>query len=182
MILDTKRLYLREMDQGDFDALCEILQDEKTMYAYEGAFSDGEVQQWLDRQRSRYQQWGFGLWAVILKENGKMIGQCGLTIQPWKESEVLEIGYLLNRIYWHKGYAAEAAVACKKYAFDTLKAEEVCSIIRDTNTASQSVAVRTGMTRADSWTCPTIAMWFGADRPHPWYKRSPQANSLRGLL
>lgn len=165
MILDTKRLYLREMDQGDFDALCEILQDEKTMYAYEGAFSDGEVQQWLDRQRSRYQQWGFGLWAVILKENGKMIGQCGLTIQPWKESEVLEIGYLLNRIYWHKGYAAEAAVACKKYAFDTLKAEEVCSIIRDTNTASQSVAVRTGMTRADSWT----KCYRGVDMPHYRY-------------
>lgn len=165
MILDTKRLYLREMDQGDFSSLCEILQDEKTMYAYEGAFSDGEVQQWLDRQLSRYQQWGFGLWAVVLKETGKMIGQCGLTMQPWKESEVLEIGYLLNRSYWHKGYAAEAAEACKKYAFDMLKAEEVCSIIRDTNTASQNVAVRNGMMRADSWT----KHYRGVDMPHYRY-------------
>lgn len=165
MILDTKRLYLREMDQGDFSSLCEILQDEKTMYAYEGAFSDGEVQQWLDRQLSRYQQWGFGLWAVVLKETGKMIGQCGLTMQPWKESEVLEIGYLLNRSYWHKGYAAEAAEACKKYAFDVLKAEEVCSIIRDTNTASQNVAVRNGMMRADSWT----KHYRGVDMPHYRY-------------
>lgn len=165
MILDTKRLYLREMDQGDFSSLCEILQDEKTMYAYEGAFSDGEMQQWLDRQLSRYQQWGFGLWAVVLKETGKMIGQCGLTMQPWKESEVLEIGYLLNRSYWHKGYAAEAAEACKKYAFDVLKAEEVCSIIRDTNTASQNVAVRNGMMRADSWT----KHYRGVDMPHYRY-------------
>ena len=49
-----------------------------------------------------------------------MIGQCGLTMQPWKETEVLEIGYLFNRAYWHRGYAIEAAEACKKYAFEIL--------------------------------------------------------------
>ena len=152
MILETERLYLREMNQADFDALCNILQDEDTMYAYEGAFSDGEVQEWLDWQISRYQKWHFGLWAVILKETDEMIGQCGLTMQPWKEMEVLEIGYLFNRLYWHKGYATEAAKGCKKYAFETLKADEVCSIIRDTNVASQNVAIRNGMKRKDTWT------------------------------
>ncbi len=40
MILQTKRLYLREMNQGDFAALCEILQDKTVMYAYEHAFDD----------------------------------------------------------------------------------------------------------------------------------------------
>lgn len=152
MILKTDRLYLREMNQLDFNSLCKILQDEDTMYTYEGAFSDEEVHEWLDRQIARYQKWNFGLWAVILKETDQMIGQCGLTMQPWKETEVLEIGYLFNRLYWHKGYATEAAIACKKYAFETLKADEVCSIIRDTNVASQNVAVRNGMTITDSWT------------------------------
>lgn len=74
MKLETARLYLREINQSDFKALCKILQDEKTMYAYEGAFSDTEVQEWLDRQIARYQKWKFGLWAVILKENEEMIG------------------------------------------------------------------------------------------------------------
>ena len=55
MILETKRLYLREMNPSDFNSLCRILQDEKAMYAYEGAFSDQEVQEWLDRQIYRYQ-------------------------------------------------------------------------------------------------------------------------------
>ncbi len=165
MILETERLYLREMDQHDFNSLCKILQDEETMYAYEGAFSDKKVQEWLDRQTSRYQKWGFGLWAVILKENDEMIGQCGLTMQPWKETEVLEIGYLFNRSYWHKGYATEAAMACKKYAFDVLKAEEICSIIRDTNIASQNVAVRNGMKIADTWT----KHYRGVDMPHYRY-------------
>ena len=49
MILETERLYLREMNQSDFNSLCKIMQDTETMYAYEGAFSDSEVPEWLDR-------------------------------------------------------------------------------------------------------------------------------------
>lgn len=165
MILETERLALREMQPSDFDALCRIMQDEQTMTAYEGAFSDAEVQAWLDRQLERYRTWGFGLWAVILKEAGAMIGQCGLTMQPWKGQEVLEIGYLFERRYWHRGYATEAARACKAYAFDVLNANEVCSIIRDTNTASQNVALRNGMQRADSW----VKHYRGVDMPHGRY-------------
>ncbi len=162
MILETQRLYLREMNQNDYRSLCAILQDEEAMYAYEGAFCDEEVQEWLDRQIARYQKWGFGLWAVILKETNEMIGQCGLTMQPWKETEVLEIGYLFCRRHWHKGYAIEAADACKKYAFEKLEADQVCSIIRDTNTASQKVALRNGMTKSDCWT----KHYRGVDMPH----------------
>ena len=98
MLLETERLSLREMTQADYPSLCRILQDEQVMYAYEGAFSDAEIQEWLDRQISRYQKWQFGLWAVILKETGELIGQCGLTMQPWKNQEVLEIGYLFQPI------------------------------------------------------------------------------------
>lgn len=165
MILETERLYLREMEASDFAALCRIMQDEETMYAYEGAFSDDEVRGWLDRQIARYQKYKFGLWAVVLKETGEMIGQCGLTIQPWKDEEVLEIGYLFERSHWHNGYAAEAAKACKKYAFEVLGTDEVCSIIRDTNTASQNVAIRNGMTKEDRW----IKHFRGVDMPHDRY-------------
>ena len=112
MILETERLLLREMCQADFESLCKILQDEETMYAYEGAFSDAEAQEWLDRQISCYKRWGLGLWAVVLKDTGEMIGQCGLTIQPWKGRELLEAGCLLQRAY----YAVEAAGACFRNA------------------------------------------------------------------
>lgn len=163
--METERLYMRRMGQSDFGALCRILQDEETMHAYEGAFTDQEVQDWLERQLARYEKWGFGLWAVILKETDEMIGQCGLTMQPWKDREVMEIGYLFERTYWHRGYATEAAEACKRYAFEVLGAEEVCSIIRDTNTASQNVALRNGMTRADMW----VKHYKGVDMPHYRY-------------
>ena len=61
MILETQRLYLREMTQRDFGALSRILQDEETMYAYNGAFNNEETQEWLDRQIARYRKYGFGL-------------------------------------------------------------------------------------------------------------------------
>lgn len=176
MILETERLYLRELEQSDFEALCKILKDEEAMYAYEGAFTDSEVQEWLDRQILRYQKYGFGLWAAVLKENDEMIGQCGLTMQPWKDRELLEIGYLFQRAYWHNGYATEAAKACKKYAFEVLNADEVCSIIRDTNIASQNVAVRNGMTLKDEW----VKHYRGVDMPHYRYSVCKQFSEKTG--
>ena len=164
-ILETERLALRKMTQADFPALCEILQDEQIMYAYEGAFSGEEAQTWLDRQLERYRDGGIGLWAVILKETDKMIGQCGLTWQKIPGETVLEVGYLFNRAYWHYGYAAEAARACRDYAFETLRAEKVYSIIRDTNALSQNVARRSGMTRVASF----VKHYRGIDMPHGVY-------------
>lgn len=164
-ILETERLSLRELRQSDFSALCQILQDDATMYAYEGAFSDQEAHEWLERQIARYQLWGFGSWAVILKETGELIGQCGLTMQPWNGSEVLEVGYLFRRTHWHQGYATEAAIACKEYAFNVLGAEEVCSIIRDSNISSQRVALRNGMTPTDT----AVKHYRGVDMPHTRY-------------
>ena len=75
---------------------------------------------------------------------------------------MLEIGYLFNKNYWHKGYATEAAAACKQYAFEVLKADEVCSITRDINRLSRNVALRNGMTKEDAW----IKHYRGVDMPH----------------
>lgn len=166
MILETERLYLREMSQSDYNSLCKILQDGETMYAYGGAFDDVMVQEWLDKQLARYKKYGFGLWAVVLKETDEMIGQCGLTMQDWNGREVLEVGYLFQKEYWHNGYATEAAKACKDYAFSRLGAEEVCSIIRDTNTASQNVALRNGMTKQNEI---MVKHYRGVDMPHYLY-------------
>ena len=153
IITETERLIIREMVKSDFDALCKILCDEEVMRAaYESAFSVEEAQNWMNRHFKRYEEYGFGLWAVVLKETNEMIGQCGLTIQSWREKEILEIGYLFQKAYWHKGYATEAAIACREYAFSVLNASSVYSMIRDTHIASQNVAVRNGMKVVDKFT------------------------------
>lgn len=146
-VIVTERLILRRLRRRDLLSLYGILCDEEVMYAYNGAFTAREARAWFNKQRVRYRQTGLGLWAVVLRETGEMIGQCGLTWQPVGDEEVLEIGYLFARKYWHHGYAVEAARACRDFAFYTLKAPYVCSIIRDTNTASQNVALRIGMRR-----------------------------------
>jgi len=144
-ILETERMTLREMRQSDFPALCGILQDAEVMYAYGRAFDDAETQAWIDKQLQRYRETGVGLWAAVLKETGEMIGLGGLIVQDCDGEQVLEIGYFLQKAHWHRGYATEAAIACKHYAFGALGAEEVCSIIREDNYASQNVARRNGM-------------------------------------
>ena len=145
MILETERLYLREMTRDDFPLLCKHLQDIEVMYAWEHAYSDDEVWEGIEKQFVRYKESGFGVWAVILKEDEELIGQCGLSMQPCENRELLEIGYIFQKKHWHKGYATEAAAACREYAFDKLNADEVFSLIRDTNIASQNVAKRNGM-------------------------------------
>ena len=91
-----------------------------------------------------------------------MIGQAGITLQPVEDEQVPEIGYLLNRVYWHRGYAVEAAIACKQYAFDVLEFPEIHSIIRDINIASMNVAIRNGMTIRKRF----IKHYRGVDMPH----------------
>ena len=144
-ILETPRLLMREMDQDDYGDLCTLLQDRAVMYAYEHDFTPQDVQDWLDRQLTRYERYGFGLWALILKETGEFIGQAGLTMQDAAGEEVLEIGYLLKHAFWHLGYATEATQACKEYAFQVLKASKVCCLIKADNIASQKVAKAMGM-------------------------------------
>ena len=161
-ILETERLRLRTLEQTDYDRLCGILQDADVMYAYEHAFDDREVQDWLDRQLARYRQDGFGLWAVILKETRELIGQCGITMQEWQGRRVPEIGYLFAKRYWHRGYATEAAVACREYAFRELGLPEVYSIIRENNLPSQKVARRHGMAVVGR----QVKHYYGMEMPH----------------
>lgn len=162
MIIETPRLQLREMNLSDMEALSSILQDERVMYAYNGAFNDEETMMWMQKQLKRYADYGFGLWAVILKESGEMIGQCGITMQEYDDKMVPEIGYLLAYKHWHKGYATEAATACREYGFNTLHFDTLYSIIRDTNAASQQVALRNGMHLTGKLT----KHYRGVDMPH----------------
>lgn len=161
-ILETERLYLRELDNDDIDNLKTILQDAETMYAYEHAFSDEETEQWLNNQLRRYSEYGMGLWAVIDKKSGEFVGQCGITLQDIGERErVYEIGYLLRRDKWGLGYASEAAAACKEYAF-THGIRKIYSIIRDNNLASMRVAIRNGMLPRKI----IVKHYMGIDMPH----------------
>lgn len=162
IVLETERLQLREMLVSDRKALASILQDERVMYAYNGAFDDEETDRWMQKQLQRYKEYGFGLWAVVKKDTGEMIGQCGITMQEYNGMQVPEIGYLFAYEYWHQGYATEAATACREYGFHVLRCDALYSIIRDTNRPSQRVAIRNGMHPVGT----LVKHYRGTDMPH----------------
>lgn len=139
-VLQTPRLLLREMTQQDLPDLEEMLLDPAVMYAYEHTFTQQEVREWLERQQQRYLRDGFGLWAVVYRRTGEMVGQAGLTMQDCQGAAVPEVGYLLKRRFWGRGYAREGALACRDYAFEVLGMEQVYSIIKNDNLPSIRVA------------------------------------------
>ena len=161
-ILETERLMLREMTLDDLNATRDIVCDEQTMYAWNGAWSEKENLEGIEKQIRGYREDGFGRWAVVLKETDTVIGICGLQWCNTDKDIVPEIGYLFNRAYWRNGYAAEAAIACKRHAFDTLGFDEVFSLVRDTNIASMNVAIRNGMLIRRRYT----KNYKGDDMPH----------------
>lgn len=150
------------MTAADLPELAAILQDAETMTAYEGPFDDAMVADWLASNLDRYRLDGFGLWAVLLRGTGELIGQCGLTRQHILGEDVMEVGYLFNRSYWHRGYAVEAARACRDHAFGRLGAQRVYAQVRDTNIASMNVAMRCGMTVRGRF----VKHYRGVDMPH----------------
>jgi len=91
-IIETERTILRELTQNDYWDLCEIMQDAETMYAYEHAFTDAEVHNWLNRQIERYEKHGFGLWAFIEKQTQSFIGRWGLPVKMLKVNKSWKSG------------------------------------------------------------------------------------------
>ncbi|MBR1906145.1 MAG: GNAT family N-acetyltransferase [Clostridiales bacterium] len=145
VILETERLYLREMDTDDFDALYQVLADVSIMQHYPYTFDEERVKGWIERNMSRYKDNGFGLWAVCLKCTGEMIGDCGLTLQNIDGEMLPEIGYHIRKDCQHKGNAKEASKAVRDWAFSNTSYPALYSYCKYTNVPSYRTAESIGM-------------------------------------
>jgi RimJ/RimL family protein N-acetyltransferase len=141
-VLETERLLLRELEPGDLDDLAELFGDPEVTRYYQRL---PEPRAWLDWNRGLYAERGFGLWAVVLKETGEMVGDCGLTPQVVEGVDEIEVGYHLKRAFWGHGLATEAARRCRDHARDELAIARLIAIIDPRNLASQRVANRIGL-------------------------------------
>ena len=144
-VLETPRLTLREFRSEDVDALARVLADGETMRYYPAPLGPAEVEQWIERNRRRYRESGYGLWAMILKPGAELIGDCGLVKQTVDGVDEIEIGYHVRRDCWKQGLATEAARACRDYGFARLKVDRLISLIRPENLPSRRVAEKNGM-------------------------------------
>jgi RimJ/RimL family protein N-acetyltransferase len=144
-ILETSRLKLRELVDGDLDFLAGMLNDADVMRYYPKRLSRELSGEWIARQRERYATDGYGLWLAEDKQTGDPIGQVGLVRQTVNGADECEVGYLIHRPFWRHGFATEAASACRDYAFNVLERPRVISLVRPDNTVSQAVARNLGM-------------------------------------
>ncbi|MBL1130786.1 MAG: N-acetyltransferase [Chloroflexi bacterium] len=147
-ILETDRLILRRLLPEDLDGLFALYRDpEIRRYFPDGTLSYAETKEelewFLDGHPDHPE---LGLWATIYKENGQLIGRCGLL--PWmiEERAEVEVAYLLDKAYWGQGLATEAALAIVDYAFEQLNLSRLICMMYPENHASENVARKMGMT------------------------------------
>lgn len=145
-ILETSRLILREFAVDDADALACVLSDPEAMKFYPMAFDRAAVEGWIVHNQQRYTKDGHGLWGMVLKSSGELIGDCGLTVQQIEGAGEIEVGYHVRRDLWGQGLATEAAKACRDWGFARLSVDRLISIIRPENITSLRVAEKNGMT------------------------------------
>jgi RimJ/RimL family protein N-acetyltransferase len=143
---ETKRLFLRPMLAMDLDDLLLIFTDPKVMAVFNHPpFTREQMGKWLQRNLDHQSQFGYGLFSVILKTDGILIGDCGLEQMDVDGQAIAELGYDFRSAYWNQGFATEAAIAVRDYAFDVLQLPQLISLIRVGNTASRRVAEKIGM-------------------------------------
>lgn len=160
--METQRLLFRKIEQSDFNDLKEIISDKETMKYYPKPYDDKGVQRWIDWCQACYKKRNFGLFAIILKDTNIFIGDCGITLQNINGKDVFEIGYHLNKKYWHKGYASEASQFMRDYFFENTEYEEVYSYMNKENYPSVNVAKRNGMVFVEEYNEENV--------PHVVYK------------
>jgi ribosomal-protein-alanine N-acetyltransferase len=119
---------------------------------------------WINRNLDHQKKYGYGLFAVILKRNQELIGNCGLEHTTFEDKTCVEIGYDFMSKYWNQGYATEAAKAVKEYAIEKLNIDlvSICSFIRKNNIASQRVSEKVGMHRIKEYTVNDIDYYLYA--------------------
>ncbi|CAN5465486.1 GNAT family N-acetyltransferase [soil metagenome] len=146
-VIETPRLSLRHFVAADLDPLSELMANADFMRFASGVFTREQTASFLfDRVIAPAQAGLPSLFAVILREENRLIGYCGFFRQIVDQENEIEIGYRLSPDYWNRGLATEAAQAVRGYAFEVLKLERVISLIHPENHASRRVTEKNGMT------------------------------------
>ncbi|MFG2248086.1 GNAT family N-acetyltransferase [Spirillospora sp. NPDC048823] len=147
--LRTSRLVLRRWEDGDREPFAALNADPEVMEHFPAPLTRRESDALIDRIETRFDEEGFGLWALEVAGTGRFIGMTGLAVVRFQAHFVpaVEIGWRLARSAWGRGYAAEAARRALRAAFDDFHLDEVVSFTSTTNLRSQAVMTRIGMTR-----------------------------------
>jgi ribosomal-protein-alanine N-acetyltransferase len=156
--------------------------DPEVMEHFPATLTRDESDALIDRIEVRFEEYGFGFWALEIAETGQFIGFTGLSVPGFEAhfTPAVEVGWRLSRSAWGHGYASEAARRALAFAFDDLELTEVVSFTSHTNRRSQNVMKRIGMTNdpADDFDHPMLDEGHPL-RPHVLWRMT--AERWRGL-
>ncbi|MBW4650039.1 MAG: GNAT family N-acetyltransferase [Kastovskya adunca ATA6-11-RM4] len=146
MQIKTSRLILREFIREDFQQLAPLLANPQVMkFSTIGRLSVSQTQAKVESFISSYSRYGFGKWAVVLKESKDLIGYCGIAVEIIDDQEEKELGYRLDEKYWGRGLATEAASAALEYGLNKLEIAYILGVVERENIASVKVLKKIGM-------------------------------------
>jgi len=148
------------MQASDVDDLLHIFGDPKVMAVFGTApFNREQMERWIKRNLEHQSRHGYGLFSVILKSEGLLIGDCGLEHMVVDGIQITELGYDFRSDHWNQGFATEAAGAVRDYAFQVLRLPRLTSLVRIGNMASRRVAEKAGMQSAAEITRHGARYW-----------------------
>lgn len=149
--LESERLIFRELTQDDACFAAKMLQDKRVMYAWEYTFPEQEIRRWIDKNRNRYRDYGYGYCVAIDRRSHESVGMIGLIPEEIGGFTHTGVAWMLCFDQWHKGYAYEGAKAWINYGFQNLNLPELIADIRPMNSASCHLAERLGMKATGSY-------------------------------
>jgi RimJ/RimL family protein N-acetyltransferase len=165
VILETERLRLRWLREDDFDEYAKMCRDPEVMRFLGGVLlTDIEIWRQMASIMGHWYFRGYGIWAAEEKSTGKLVGRIGC-LKPigWP---AFEVGWVLSRESWGKGYATEGARRAMAYAFDELDRDHVISLIAPENVPSIRVAERLGeKVEGQTELLGKEVLIYGIDRP-----------------
>ncbi|MHC4469753.1 MAG: GNAT family N-acetyltransferase [Planctomycetota bacterium] len=138
----TSRLRFRPYTLDDVNDVYELFADPYARRYYPKSVDHEAAEGWIRWNLRNYDEHGFGLWALELRETGEFVGDCGITMQQVDDDKKHEVGYHVVERLRRRGLATEAALACRDWALETLGVPFVCSIVDAENVASKRVAER----------------------------------------
>jgi RimJ/RimL family protein N-acetyltransferase len=145
----TERLILRRWRDSDREPFARLNADPEVMRHFLRPLSRGESDALVDRIEARFDERGYGLWAVERQNDGAFLGFTGLAYQTFEAqfTPCVEIGWRFDRFVWHQGYATEAALEALRIGFEEAGLDEIVSFTSLDNVASVRVMERIGMHR-----------------------------------
>jgi len=143
--LTTLRLTLRPFTLDDATPLHRILNQPNILQYFPNPEAPAmeRVQRIIENQLTHWKEHHLGWWAVVLQGSTELIGWNGLQYLP--ETDEVEVGYLLSKQFWGRGYATEGAKASIQFGFENFNFGEIIGLTHPKNLASQNVLKKCGM-------------------------------------